>query len=1298
VPNRPELTQALHEAALAVSTAEGEHVFEQLVTALARILGVEFALISVYVEPQRTMLRTLATFCGGRLARNVEYPVAGTPCEYAIGRTFGFFPSGVARRYPHDRLLAEHGVEGYAATTLHDVHGAPIGALTVMSHREITDASLTEAMLKIFAARVSAEIERRRSEASYRAIFDNAEACIFVHDYDTGAIVDVNPKACATYGYGAEEMRRLTVGDLSSGAPPYTGADALRLIERARRGEVVRGEWHRRNRDGSLHWDEITLKKVEIAGRPHILVATREITGRKAAEEALRASEEQYRAVFNATTDALVLRDADFRVVDVNPAYEVMSGRRREDVLGSDRPTMRVLDAGESALTLHRRVLAGKPERSESDAQRGDGSRFRIEVMAVPMQYRGAPHVLYIGRDITARRAAEEALRASEEQYRAIFNASVDGMLLWDAGHRVVDVNEAFVAVHGFRREELIGITEPVFLPPELRGQCATLLPGVLAGRPCYLETRSRRKDGGDFAVEIHGIPMQYRGQPHVLIILRDVTARHEAETRLRASEEQYRAIYNATADALALRDAEFRIVDVNAAYEAMTGRRRADAIGQVGLTITDDDGAVDRRALHSRALAGEPVRIETEGRRPDGTPLVLEVRGVPVTHRGVPHVLYIGRDITARKSAEEALRASEEQYRAIFNATADALVLRDTDFRIVDVNAAYEAMSGKRRDEVLGLEALTVSANDVAKERRALHTLALAGEPVHFETQGRRRDGTLFVLEVRGVPISYGGRPHVLYIGRDITERVTSEQALRASWEQYRSIFNATADSLVLRDADFRIVDVNPAYEAMSGRTRAEALGRTDLTMSSAELTAHVRALHQKALAGEPVTWEAGASRKSGERFFIEVRGVPVLHQGQPHVLYIGRDITGRKRAEAERAELEAQLRQAQKMEAIGQLTGGIAHDFNNILQGILGNLVLAEERQAELGDERIGRYLERARQSSQRARDLVQQMLTFSRGRRGERKPAALAALVREAVKLLRSSLPATLELRTELAEGLPAVAIDAVQIEQVLMNLCINARDAMGGEGAIDVRVRAAEHRDVVCASCRQRVAGSFVELSVRDTGSGIEPRVLDRVFDPFFSTKEVGKGSGMGLAMVHGIVHQHGGHVLVESSPGKGTEFRVLLEWPEGEAKVVPAREPEQRGAPSRPRFSGRVLVADDEPIIREFLRDLLGGWGLDVVACDDGVQARDAFAEDAQGFDLVITDQTMPRLTGLQLAKLVSRMRPGIPVILCTGYGEDLQPGELRAAGVRTLAKKPVEPQQLRELLREALPARNKAPT
>jgi PAS domain S-box-containing protein len=1047
----------LREAALAVSGAEGERVYEDLVASLAAILKVEFATIAVYDAPARTQFRTLARFARGRVRDNLSYPIAGTPCEKAMGHAFGYYPRGVRAQFPGDGELQDLGIEGYAATTLNDARGEPIGLVSVMSRGALENEALVEAMLKIFAARIGAEIERRR----------------------------------------AEEDLRLQV-------------------------------------------------------------------------ERLRVSEAQYRAMFDAAVDALVLRDAEYRVVDVNPAFLTRTGFRREEVVGRDQ--LIVIPGGERErlFELHKRAIAGEQVQFEAPATAADGSAVQVEVRGVPMTHQGKPHVLYVGRDITQRKARE---------------------------------------------------------------------------------------------------------------------------ARLRASEEQYRAIFNATTDALVLRDAEFRIVDVNPAFEALSGRRREEVLGSRELTMRVPEKNADRHEVHGRALAGESLHLETEAARKDGQGFLLDVHVVPIAYKGLPHVLYIGRDITERKAQEARLRGSEEQYRAIFDAAADALVLRDADFHIVDVNAAYSAMTGKRREDVVGLETLTFNTGVPEERVRALHRRALAGEPVQFEAPSIRGDGRLADLEVRGVPMQHEGRPHVLYVGRDITERKAAEERLRASEEQYRAIFNATDSPLVLRDAAFRIVDVNPAYEAMSGYSRDEVVGAQGLTFSDSSQLAERRAMHDRALAGEQVDFELEGRSKQGRPFVVEVRLVPIRYRGEPHVLQIGQEMTARRAADAERAQLEAQLRQAQKMEAIGHLTGGIAHDFNNILQGILGNLSLASERQAELHDARLGKYLERAQHSAQRARELIAQMLTFSRGQRGARRAVSLADLVHDASKLLRSTLPSTIELRLSVENAVPVMELDPVQIEQVVLNLCINARDAMRGAGAIRIGLKPAARAKGVCASCRQKVSGSFIELSVRDTGPGIPPNVMERMFEPFFSTKDVGRGSGMGLSLAHGIVHDHGGHILVDSLPNERTKFQVLLPAPEAGAATQPAGPAAGEAAPARARLSGRVLVVDDEQAIREFMADLLGGWGLEVDVLADGAAARDAVAADPQRFDLVITDQTMPHLTGLKLARVLSRLRPGLPVILYTGYAEDLSPQELREAGVLKLVRKPVEPAQFFPILAAHLAAR-----
>jgi PAS domain S-box-containing protein len=916
---------ALNAAALAVSSAKGDRVFQELTRYLATILDVQLALIGRILGEPPSVIRTLGIYGGGAYRENFEYQLEFTPCRGVLGGEFSFVPREVATLFPQDRYLPK-GAVSYGGYPLKDAAGRVAGIIAVISRQEIQDAALVESVLKIFAVRAAAELERRTheealaaSEANYRAIFEAAEDAIFVHDYETGAILDVNPKACANLGYTREELLKRPVGDISGNEPPYTHEEALRLIGEVRAGRgPLRFEWPRRNKDGARHWDEVTLKKVEVAGKPHVLAITRQITEHRKALEALRASEEQYRAIFNASADSLVLRDADFRVVDVNPAYEAMSGRRREEALGRNDLTMS---------------------------------------------------------------------------------------------------------------------------PPELTA--------------------------------------------HV-------------------------------------------------------------------------------RQLHARALAGERVMFEALARRKDGSRFNIETRGVPILHKGQPHVLYIGRDITARKTEEELLRASEQQYRAIFDASEDALILWNSELQRVDVNPAYERIYGFTREEVLrGVYADNVPPEYIERRRETVRR-TLAGERCHFELESVRKDGT---------PIH------------------------------------------------------------------------------------------------------------------VEVRTIPIQHRGKPHVLAIARDVTARRAAEAERAQLEAQLRQAQKMEAIGHLTGGIAHDFNNILQSVLGNLTLAMERIEGLGDPKLARALERAQISAQRARELIQQMLTFSRGRRGEPRLLSLPEVVGEAAKMLRPTLPSSIEMRTELAAEVPAVRADPVQVEQVLLNLCINARDAMGGAGSIALAVREARHAGALCSACRQRFSGTYVELSVGDTGPGIPPEVLDRMFEPFFSTKDVGKGSGMGLSMVHGIVHDHGGHVLVDTAPGCGARFRVAFPAVQGASADASPGAVMLKG---KGRLAGSVLVVDDEDLVLELMGDLLSGWGLDVTLKSNAAEARRAFAAEPERYDLVLTDHTMPRVTGLELARQIDRIRPGTPVILYTGYGDDIPERELAAAGVCTLARKPVAPAELFALLKTSL--------
>jgi len=379
--------------------------------------------------------------------------------------------------------------------------------------------------------------------------------------------------------------------------------------------------------------------------------------------------------------------------------------------------------------------------------------------------------------------------------------------------------------------------------------------------------------------------------------------------------------------------------------------------------------------------------------------------------------------------------------------------------------------------------------------------------------------------------------------------------------------------------------------------------------------------------------------------------------------------------------AELEAQLRQAQKMEAIGTLAGGIAHDFNNILSPIMGyvEMALAQVR----GDSQLAGDLRQVSIAARRAADLVQQILTFSRQQAQERLPVRVAPIVKEALKLMRASLPATIEMQRNIAATEDLVLADPTQIHQVLVNLCTNAGQAMRETGG--VLSVSLENVDVSPECPVQELpAGRYLALSVADTGHGIKPEVVDRIFEPYFTTKEVGEGTGLGLAVAHGIVQGCGGALVVESVRGRGTTFEVFL-------AVVETLEPVEP-APQAPLPTGqeRILLVDDEAPVAKLIARMLEHQGYEVMACTSSKETLDVFQRDPNGFDLVVSDMTMPGLTGIQLATELLRIRPDVPIILCTGFSELVTPESAAAAGIRELLTKPVPRDTLAHAVRRAL--------
>jgi PAS domain S-box-containing protein len=925
-------------------------------------------------------------------------------------------------------------------------------------------------------------------------------------------------------------------------------------------------------------------------------------------------------------------------------------------------------------------------------------------------------------RESTSPQRRDQALLDSEDRLQQVLDNSGAIVFAKDAGGRYLFINREFERVTGRSAGEILGRTDDAVFSPELAARFRRNDQRVLSEkRSIQFEEAADFGDGTRTFISSKFPLLDAGGVPYAVCgMSTDITDRKRMEdafsaAALAVSQSEEETLYRQLVRYLA------GILDVDGAFIATV---KADMPCDLAMLAFHLDGDVrenftypmlgtpcetvvahgyrlyqtrlgelfpldeDFKRLGLDSYAGHPLvdaagkalgLIAVIARRPFQDPALVEA-----TLR--IFAMRVNAELE-RAAAATALRASEANYRQIFEASEDSIIVHDPETGvIVDVNPRACATYGYSRDELLGLRVRDLSAEEpLDTEAGALRWMEQARREgsAGFEWRRRSKDGSLHWDEVRLKRAKIGGQLRIVAFSREITERKLAEEALRASEEQYRAVFNASADALVLWNSRSERVDVNPAYERMYGYRRDEVLaGARAGELDAGQWPAQAQII-DRTLVGETCLGELEAVRRDGERFPIEMRTIPIRHRGEPHVLAMIRDLTESRRVERQRVQLEAQLRQAQKMEAIGQLTGGIAHDFNNLLTSIMGYVTLAGGRDSALGDERLTGYLAQAQRSCERARDLIQQMLMFSRGHRGTPRAVSLAAVVRGALPTLEAGMPDTLEFNLQVDGSVGPVHADPAQVEQVLLNLCINARDATEGVGLVRLNVRQLATNDLVCAGCRQSVRGPSVEVCVEDDGHGMTPEVMERIFEPFYSTKETGKGSGMGLAMVHGIVHEHGGHVVVESSPGQGSRFRVI--WPAlPDHEAAASREPAGIVMSHAPRnaLMGSVLVVDDDESVGGFMRELLESWGLQAVCLPRPDLALDLVRAEPRRFDVLITDQSMPKMTGLELAQRLRRIRGDLPIILYSGHGEGLADAEAAAAGLCAVMRKPVDPVEL----------------
>ncbi len=646
-----------------------------------------------------------------------------------------------------------------------------------------------------------------------------------------------------------------------------------------------------------------------------------------------------------------------------------------------------------------------------------------------------------------------------------------------------------------------------------------------------------------------------------------------------------------------------------------------------------------------------------------------------------------------------DELQESEQKIRAIFNQSLQFIGLLDKEGILLEANQPPLQAWGIRKSDVINKpfwETLWFSNPPELKQQiRQYVEIAAQGKMVRKEIKHVALDGSPLYIDFSIKPIFDEDGKVVMMIpeGRDITDLKLAEEAYLSTLEQVQLLLNSVAESIIGLDNEGNCTFCNPSCLRLLGYEKEQALlgrkmhsiihySRHDGSDYPEEDCKICQGLKGKDVlhADDEVFWKA-----NGSSFWVEYWSHPIIKNNEvvgAVITFI--DISERKEAQDEREKLSIQLQQAQKMEAVGTLAGGIAHDFNNILSAIYGYSELAL---VELPDDSIIKtYIKEMFNAATRARELVRQILTFSRQEAQKQSPVEAHIVIKEALKLLRASIPATIEIRQNIDPHCGSILASPTQIHQILMNLCTNAYHAMretGGVLSVSLVPEKLMNNEVISGVSLS--PGPYLKLEVSDTGHGMEQKTIDRIFEPYFTTKAKGEGTGLGLSVVHGIIKSQEGHIIVNSEPGKGTTFRIY--WPAIEQSAYSVESVFMQPIPTGKE---NILLLDDEDSTLDVEKTMLKKLGYHVYAFNNPLEALNRFRKQPDMFDLIVTDMTMPAMTGDKFSIKVLEIQPDMPIILCTGYSEAITEDMAKQIGIRAFVMKPIEINKFAVLLRKLL--------
>jgi PAS domain S-box-containing protein len=768
-----------------------------------------------------------------------------------------------------------------------------------------------------------------------------------------------------------------------------------------------------------------------------------------------------------------------------------------------------------------------------------------------------------------------------------------------------------------------------------------------------------------------------------------------EAIETLKESQKEYRSILENITDGYFELDLEGNLTVINKSLCEISGYSRDELIGMNYREFLAEDMAEKAFEIYNRVFqTGKPVKgfeseiiIKTDrSKKPVEVSIspILDSSGEPSGFRGVL------RDISDRKKVEEIFRESEEKYRMVLEANPEPVAVYDMNGKVVYFNPAFTRIFGWSLEEMIGKKLDFFVPEENWPETRMMINKVRAGERFSgIESCRYTNEGRKIPVSISGAFIrdKEGNIINSIINLRDITDRKDAEKSLNDAHRTLLTVLDSIDATIYV--ADLKTHEVLFLNQRMKNLFGENAIGKKCHSVFRNETRECVHCTNDRLLdaLGNPTgvhVWEG--QNPITKRWYVNYDRAVQWIDGRLVRLQIATDITHIKELEKKRMETEEQLRQVRKMEAVGTLAGGIAHDFNNILSIILGNSELALIDIQEWNPAR--QNLEAIRKACLRAKDVVRQLLSFGRKTEVMKKPIRLDQIVGESLNLIRASIPAVIEIRHRFEEGIDPILGDPTQINQILINLCANAADAMSAQGGVlEILIKGVEIKNA--GEMMSLAPGRYVQLTVTDSGIGIPEEMIENIFDPYFTTKETGRGTGLGLAVVDGIVKAHDGFITVSSVVGQGTSFTIFFPA----VNLTPIEEKESNAA--LPKGHERILFVDDEPFIVSAASQMLTHLGYSVETDTDPQAALERIRANPNQFDLVVTDMTMPKLTGDQLACEILKIRPQLPVILCTGYTRLLSEEQARRLGIREYVLKPVDMKHLARIVRSTLDGCNK---